>query len=58
MKFQDLLSLKNNEKKSRLSSAAIVNGALRVKRFFFLSNTSKPLHLFDPYNKLFAYMGT
>ena len=32
MKYQVLLSLKNNEIYSRLSAAAVVIGALRVKR--------------------------
>ena len=31
MKYQVLFNLKNNEKYSRLSSAAVVTGALRVK---------------------------
>ena len=30
MKYQALISLKNNEKYSRLSSAAVVIGAIRV----------------------------
>ena len=32
MKYQVLFSLKHNEKYSRLSAAAVVFGALRVKR--------------------------
>ena len=32
VKYQVLLSLKNNEKKSRLPSAAVVVGALRINR--------------------------
>ena len=36
--YQDLFSLKNNEKKySRLSSAAVVTGALRVNREFSMT---------------------
>ena len=32
MKYQVLLSLKNNEKVFKMSSAAVMIGALRVKR--------------------------
>ena len=41
MKCQDLFSLKNNNKK-KLSSAAVVIGALRIKRniYIFSSNNS------------------
>ena len=35
MKYQVLFSLKNNYKYSRLSSGAVVIGALRVKMTFF-----------------------
>ena len=48
MKFQDLFSLKNNKNNKKLSSAAVVIGALRVN----LYHSQMKFFLFFPENRL------